>query len=116
MSKGLAYPLDLSEPLPKSPNKPSLPSFLPTSRTQVYQVLWSAKSTSLSSQGMVNAQLGTPVTPQNGATLEGAGAALAGSTASAGTLAAPERIRERLERMSLHPEKLCLVLLHTSPC
>ena len=98
----LAHPLDLSDPLPKSPNRPPLPSFLPTSRTQV---LWPAKSTSLSSQGMVKAQLGTPVTPQKGATLEGAGAALACPLARAGMLAAAERSRDRLAKLSLHSDK-----------
>ena len=98
----LAHPLDLSEPLLKSPNRPPLPSFFPTSRTQV---LWPAKSTSLSSQGMVKAQLGTPVTPQKGATLEGAGAALACLLARAGTLAAAERSRDRLAKLSLHADK-----------
>ena len=102
----VAYPLDLSEPLPKRANRPPLPSFFPTSRTQV---LWPAKSTSLSSQGMVKAQLGTPVTPQKGATLEGAGVALACPLARAGMLAAAERSRDRLARLSLHSDKTLLV-------
>ena len=57
----------------------------------------------------MNAQLGTPVTPQKGATLEGAGAALADSLASAGTLAAAERSRNRLANLSLHSDKALLV-------
>ena len=58
---------------------------------------------------MVNAQLGTPVTPQKGATLEGAGAALAGPLARAGTLAAAERSRDRLAILSLPSDKGLLV-------